>query len=141
MYTTELLQCYIHTQVLGHHLPSVWAWSSVSLMGSNSSSDENVEWTVRQVKMIIKALIVINYKHPPIGLWILYQTIQAPFCNYNVLLLQLLLLSFHGISSSKQADSASSCTQVYPCNCCPDLCSSSLVRKSWIDYLQISSYV
>ena len=56
-YGTDLMQRRTRTRVLGHHSPSARTPSSVSFNGLE----------LGQLKMILRALIVIDYKCPPIG--------------------------------------------------------------------------
>ena len=72
---------------------------------------------------MIRVIMIMNYKNPVIGSYIVYQTIQAPFHNYTVLFPSVAAVySCHRIPSSKHANTTSSCIQVYLCSHFPDLC-------------------
>ena len=89
---------------------------------------------------MIRAVIVTYNSAYQLARKFVYRTIKAPFHNYNFLFLQQLLYSYHRIPNRKHADSTLFWTQVYPCNCSPDLCSSSFPSQSYINSLQVCIY-
>ena len=136
-------------QITGHHSPSTQTRSSMSFNGLKLELEISSSEQLGKLKMTIRVLIVINYKHPVIGVELKCLSDNTSYFSslYHLLPSVAAVYSCHGILSSKCADSTLSCTQVYPYGRFPDLCPSSLTSAHElvlcirINYLQVCSFL